>query len=57
MLACLGAVDRALAATGTAARRLITGGDAAVLLPHLAGDWEHRPDLVLDGLRVLADDR
>ncbi|WP_281784532.1 type III pantothenate kinase [Sinimarinibacterium flocculans] len=57
MLACLGAVDRALAATGTAARRLITGGDAAVLLPHLARDWEHRPDLVLDGLRVLADDR
>lgn len=57
MLACLGAIDRALAATGSAARRIITGGDASVLLPHLHGHWEHRPDLVLEGLRVLADDR
>ena len=57
MLACLGAIDRALAATGPAARRLITGGDASLLLPYLSAGWEHRPDLVLEGLRVLADDR
>lgn len=57
MLACLGAIDRALAATGCAARRLITGGDASVLLPHLGDGWEHRPDLVLEGLHALADDR
>ncbi|MFC4252737.1 type III pantothenate kinase [Sinimarinibacterium flocculans] len=56
MLACLGAIDRALSATA-AVRRIVTGGDASVLLPHLHGDWEHRPDLVLEGLRVLADDR
>ncbi|MES0874791.1 type III pantothenate kinase [Sinimarinibacterium thermocellulolyticum] len=57
MLACLGAIDRAVAAVDAPARQLITGGDAGVLLPHLSGDWEHRPDLVLEGLRVLAEDR
>lgn len=57
MLACLGAIDRAVVATGGVARRLVTGGDASVLLPHLHGQWEHRPDLVLEGLRALADDR
>lgn len=51
MLGCLGAIDRAAAIAGAAARRLITGGDAPMLLPHLQGDWEHRPDLVLEGLR------
>ncbi len=57
MLACLGAIDRACAAAGPAARRLITGGDAAVLLPHLDAGWEHRPNLVLEGLHAVATDR
>ncbi len=57
ILACLGAIDRACAAAGGGARLLITGGDAAVLLPHLGADWEHRPHLVLEGLRALAGDR
>lgn len=57
MLACLGAVDRAAAIAGPQATRLITGGDAPLLLPHLAGEWKHRPDLVLEGLLALADDR
>jgi type III pantothenate kinase len=56
-LACLGAIDRACAAAGSGARRLITGGDAAILLPHLGAGWEHRPQLVLEGLRALATDR
>lgn len=47
-LSCLGAVDRA-AAQLPAACKIITGGDAAALLPHLPG-WEHRPLLVLEGL-------
>jgi type III pantothenate kinase len=34
-------------------RRIITGGDAPVVLPLLAGQWAHRPDLVLWGLRAL----
>lgn len=54
MLACLGAIDRAAALAGAAARRLITGGDAPLLLPHLQGEWEHRPHLVLEGLRQRA---
>ncbi len=54
MLSCLGAIDRAAAWAGPDAYRCITGGDAATLLPHLAAGWEHRPLLVLEGLRVLA---
>lgn len=47
-LSCLGAVDRVAAQLPTA-RKIITGGDAAALLPHLPG-WEHRSLLVLEGL-------
>ncbi len=57
MLACLGAIDRASAIAGDEARKIITGGDAPLLLPYLGTGWEHRPLLVLDGLRSLADDR
>ncbi len=57
MLSCLGAIDRAAAMAGPAARCLLTGGDADVLLPHLRGAWVHRPHLVLEGLLRLADDR
>ena len=34
--------------------QLITGGDAALILPLLAGRWTHHPDLVLQGLAALA---
>lgn len=54
MLACLGAIDRAAALAGPASARLITGGDAATLLPHLGAGWQHRPHLVLEGLLVTA---
>lgn len=58
LLACLGAVDRALALAGPAApRRLLTGGDAEQLLPYLSGPWAYRPQLVLEGLLRLASDR
>lgn len=57
MLACLGAIDRASALAGLGAVRLITGGDAHLLLPHLPSTWMHRPNLVLEGLLALAHDR
>ncbi len=40
---------------GTRAVRIVTGGDAATLLPLLAGSWEDCPDLVLAGLAVYAN--
>lgn len=36
--------------------RLITGGDAELLLPHLEGEWKLAPNLVLEGLAILASD-
>lgn len=35
--------------------RLITGGNAATLLPLLAGDYHHVPELVLEGLAIIAE--
>jgi len=35
--------------------RFITGGNAAALLPLLAGDYHHVPELVLEGLAVIAE--
>lgn len=50
--ACAGLVERGVRlAPG---RRVISGGDAALLRPHLPGEWELRPDLVLEGLHALA---
>ncbi|MFP5306432.1 MAG: type III pantothenate kinase [Gammaproteobacteria bacterium] len=57
MLACLGAIDRASAVAGQAARGFICGGDAEILLPCLGPRWEHHPYLVLEGLLLIADDR
>jgi len=42
------------AALGAPLRRLITGGDAPAVVPLLRNAYEHRPDLVLEGLAVLA---
>ena len=55
MLACLGAIDRALALAGPDAQRLITGGDAQTLLAQLPTGWQYRPDLVLEGLLELSN--
>ena len=38
------------------AQRLITGGDAARLLPHVGEGWSLRPNLVMEGLLAYARD-
>lgn len=51
-----GLSGRMEAALGVAASRWLAGGDAAALHPHLpAGRFSLRPELVLDGLAVLAE--
>ncbi len=57
MLACLGAIDRGARLAGPGAQLWLTGGDAEHLLPYLDGAWQHRPNLVLEGLWMLAEDR
>jgi type III pantothenate kinase len=52
LFALLGALDRAAAQAG-AETRLISGGDAALLIRHLPG-WRLVPDLVLEGLWLRA---
>lgn len=56
--AAMGIIERALRAPGAdaAEQRVITGGDAELLLPHLGKGWTHRPNLVLEGLLALARD-
>lgn len=36
--------------------RVITGGDAEHIAPRLAGHYRHEPDLVLQGLAIIAGD-
>ncbi len=48
--ACAGLVERLTARYGKEARCLLTGGDAECLMPHLAGNWTPRPNLVMEGL-------
>jgi type III pantothenate kinase len=52
LLACVGALERGCAGLPEGARRVLTGGDAATLLPLLPG-WQHRPHLVLEGLLAM----
>ena len=53
-------IDRVVADIGTELgvplTRIITGGDAAALLPLLAGHYHHYPDLVLQGLAIIAEE-
>jgi type III pantothenate kinase len=53
-------IDRVVADIGTELgvplTRIITGGDAATLLPLLAGNYHHYPDLVLQGLAIIAEE-
>jgi len=42
--------------TQTEVTCLLTGGDAPHLLPHLGKRWQHQPTLVLEGVRILAEE-
>lgn len=42
------------AAMDSSVRRIVTGGDAPKLLPLLASDFEYVPNLVLNGLAIMA---
>lgn len=53
MLSVLGAIDRACSVAPDA-QRILTGGDAETLRPHLAGNWVLRSALVFEGLLALA---
>ena len=54
MLSVIGAIERSTALAPNNARFVLTGGDAAALRPHLAGDWDLRSRLVMEGLLVLS---
>lgn len=54
--AAAGMVERLANRHAAGAARLITGGDAARLLPHLDGPWSARPNLVMQGLLAYARD-
>ncbi|MCO6440879.1 MAG: type III pantothenate kinase [Nitrococcus mobilis] len=49
-----GLVDRLTERSGLSLQPLLTGGDAALLLPWLTRPYEHAPNLTLEGLAVLA---
>jgi type III pantothenate kinase len=60
LYALVAVIDRVVADVrtelGTELTRIITGGDADTLLPLLAGNYHHHPDLVLKGLAVIAEE-
>jgi type III pantothenate kinase len=60
LYALVAAIDRIAtdltAELGGRMETILTGGDAARLLPLLGRRWSHVPDLVLRGLAVLADE-
>ena len=59
LYALVAVIDRVIADVrtelGADLTRIITGGDADTLLPLLAGHYHHHPDLVLEGLAVIAE--
>ena len=59
LYAAVAAIDRVMndvaAEMGTPLTRVITGGDAEKLLPLLAGTYHHKPELVMDGLAIIAE--
>ena len=59
MYALVAVIDRVVADVrtelGTELARIITGGDAETLLPLLAGNYHHHPELVLEGLAIIAE--
>lgn len=52
LYACAGMVERA--ARDVLGAKVLTGGDAETLLPHLGKGWTVRPHLVLEGLLAYA---
>ena len=60
LYALVAVIDRVIADVRTELdtdlTRIITGGDADTLLPLLAGHYHHHPDLVLEGLAVIAEE-
>jgi type III pantothenate kinase len=60
LYALVAVIDRVVADVrtelGAELTRIITGGDAETLLPLLAGHYHHHPDLVLEGLAVIAEE-
>ncbi len=60
LYALVAVIDRVVADVrtelGTDLARIITGGDAEALLPLLAGNYHHHPELVLEGLAVIAEE-
>jgi len=60
LYALVAVIDRVVADVrtelGTDLTRIITGGDADSLLPLLAGNYHHHPDLTLKGLAVIAEE-
>lgn len=61
LYAVVGSIERAVADTeaalGAAVSRIITGGNAQAVLAHLSGHYQHQPDLVLQGLAIIARER
>lgn len=59
LYALVAMIDRVVADVGAELgerpRCLITGGNAGDLLPLLAGDYHHVPDLILEGLAIIAE--
>jgi len=56
--AAIDRITRQMAADmGGPACRLLTGGDAEALLPYLEGDYRLEPDLIFQGLLVMAGER
>jgi len=61
LYALVATIDRVVADIGAELGQrpycFITGGNAADLLPLLAGDYHHVPDLILEGLAIIAEKR
>jgi len=60
LYAMIATIDRVFqdveAELGVEVKRVLTGGDASTLLPLLQGDIKYLPDLVLQGLFVIASE-
>jgi len=55
MISLVASLDR-ITAADEGGVRIITGGDGAIIGPHLNGHWLVRPNLVLEGMAVYAEE-
>lgn len=53
--AAIDGITERMSATAGAGMRILTGGDAPQILPHLQGAYRLEPELLLYGLRVIAE--